>query len=256
MKLERRDGVGILTIDTERNNAINLEFIREAHQLMDEAEHDPAIRALVVTSTHRSVFCPGVDLPSLIRLSPAEMRAFFEQMTGLVRRKFAFPKPEVYALNGHAIAGGCIMALTGDYRVMARGKLSMGLMEIDLGLAAPAGVVEMLGHVLGRRTAERVLYAGESYLPEQALELGLVDEVAEGEMMMARALECARSLGDKPPMAYRTVKGYSRQAVVEQMRAVDSAHLDDLVALWFAEQTQQRLAAAVERIVKKAGATA
>jgi enoyl-CoA hydratase/carnithine racemase len=66
MKLEREGSIGILTVDTVANNAINLDFIHEAHALMDEAEHDGEIRALVVTSTHRSLFCPGVDLPSLM----------------------------------------------------------------------------------------------------------------------------------------------------------------------------------------------
>ncbi|MFQ5899081.1 MAG: enoyl-CoA hydratase/isomerase family protein [Candidatus Methylomirabilia bacterium] len=253
MKLERQDRVGILTIDTEHGNAINRELIREAHELMDEVEHDPMIRALVVASTHRSVFCPGVDLRSLITCSSTEMRAFFEAITGLVQRKFVFPKPEVYALNGHTIAGGCIMALTGDYRLMARGRFYIGVIEIDLGLTASAGMVEMLLYVLGGRSAERILYTGENYLPETALELGLVDEVVEGEMLMARALEHARVLGNRPQMAYGTVKRYARQAIVERMREVDAAHLDDLVALWFAEEAQQRLAATVQRLGKKAG---
>jgi enoyl-CoA hydratase/carnithine racemase len=71
MKLEREGAIGIFIIDTDRNNAINFEFIREAHAIMDEAERDDAIRALVVTSTHRSLFCPGVDLPSLTGKAPA-----------------------------------------------------------------------------------------------------------------------------------------------------------------------------------------
>ncbi len=86
MRLERQDQIGIFIIDTDRNNAINIEFIREAHEIMDEAEHDPAIRALVVTSTHKSLFCPGVDLPSMMDNSREGMRAFFEALTGIVRR--------------------------------------------------------------------------------------------------------------------------------------------------------------------------
>lgn len=252
MKLERMDRMGILTIDTANNNAINPDFIREAHQLMDEAEHDDGIRALVVTSTHKSLFCPGADLPFLMKLSPPEMRAYFEAVTGLVRRKFVFPKPEVYALNGHTIAAGFMMALTGDYRIMVRGRYYTGLMEIDLGLPAHAGVVRMMRHVLGGRVAERVFHGGENYLPEQAVEIGLIDEIAEPGGLLARAAERARLLGEKPPLAYRTLKRFSREAVVEEMRALDAAHVDELVTIWFAEETQRLLAAAVERLVKKA----
>ena len=130
MELERQDQIGVLFVDTERNNAINDDFIREAHTLMDEAENDPAIRALVVTSAHKSIFCSGVDLPSLMGRSGPEMRTFYEALTGIVRRKVAYPKPEIYALNGHTVAGGCMMALAGDYWLMAKGRFSFGMMEI------------------------------------------------------------------------------------------------------------------------------
>ena len=203
MRLERQDQIGIFIIDTENNNAINEEFIREAHEIMDEAEHDPSIRALVVTSTHKSLFCPGVDLPSMIKNSPAEMRAFFEALTGIVRRKFAYPKPEVYALNGHTIAGGCMMALAGDYRIMAKGPNYIGLMEIDIGLSAPIGIVAMITHVLGGHIANFILCSGERFTPVRALELNLVDEIVDKEILMERAVSHAQLLGSKPPNGYR-----------------------------------------------------
>lgn len=252
MKLERQDEIGLLFIDTERNNAISDDSIREAHRLMDEAEHDPAIRALVVTSTHASIFCPGVDLPSLMGKSREEMRAFYDALTGLVRRKLAYPKPEIYALNGHTIAGGLMMALAGDYRIMASGRFAVGLMEIELGLASPIGVVAMLAHVLGGRTVERVLFAGARYTPEQARDLGLIDEVVERERLMDRAVEQARLLGSKPSGGYRRLKRYARQAVAERMQSLDAAHLDDLVEQWFAPETQRLVVAAVERMTKRA----
>jgi enoyl-CoA hydratase/carnithine racemase len=256
MKLERHDDVGILFIDTARNNAINVESIREAHELMDEAEQDAAIRALVVTSSHKSIFCPGVDLASLMNYSRAEMRSFYDAMTGLVRRKFSYPKPEIYALNGHTIAGGLMMALAGDYRVMANGKFYVGLMEIELGLASPVGVVAMITHVLGGRGTERVLFRGERYAPEQARAFGLIDEVVETELLMDRAMVHARLLGQKPIAGYQRLKRYSRQAVVEKMQALDTAYLDDLVEQWFAPKTQELVTAAVRRMTKPAVAVA
>ena len=251
MKLERSDGVGILTIDTPRNNAVNPDFIRECHELLDQVEADDAIRALVVTSSHRSLFSPGADLPFLIPLAPHDIRAYFEGVTSLVRRKFGFPKPKVCALNGHAVAAGCFMALTGDYRIMVRGRYYIGLMEIDLGLPTFAGVVAMMNHVLGGRISERVLYAGENFLPDQALELGLVDELVERDGLMQRALDRARLLGSKPAGAYETLKRYSRQAVVERMRQLDATSVDDILTSWFTPDTQRLLQAAVERLAKK-----
>ncbi len=157
----------------------------------------------------------------------------------------------VCALNGHAVAAGCFMALTGDYRIMVRGRYYVGLMEIDLGLPTFAGVVEMMGHVLGGRVTERVLYGGENFLPEQALELGLVDELVDRDNLMARALERAQRLGSKPAPAYQTVKRYSRQAVAERMRQLDAVSVQEILTRWFAPDTQQLLKAAVERLGKR-----
>ena len=250
MRLARQDQTGVLYIDTERNNAINDDFIREAHELMDEAETDATIRALVVTSSHKSLFCPGVDLPSLMGRSGPEMRTFYAALTGLVRRKVAYPKPEIYALNGHTIAGGCMMALAGDYRVMARGPFAFGMMEIDVGLAAPIGVVEMLRHFLGGRTAERVLFSGARFTPENALSLGLVEELVEPAQLMDRAFAQARALAQKPASGYRRLKRYSRDALAARMQALDDAHLDELVDQWFSEETQRLVEAAVQRMRK------
>ena len=254
MRLSRQDQIGILAVDTDRNNAINDDFIREAHELMDEAEADAGIRALVVTASHKSIFCPGVDLPSLMGRSASQMRSFYAALTGLVRRKVAYPKPEVYALNGHTIAGGCMMAFAGDYRIMAKGRFALGMMEIDVGLAAPIGVVEMLRHFLGGRVAERVLFSGERFTPENALSLGLVEELVEPAQLMDRALAQARSLAQKPTAGYRRLKRYSREALAARMHALDDAHLDELVEQWFSEETQRLVVAAVQRMQKPAAA--
>ena len=250
MKLERIDDVGIFYIDTDRNNSYNLDSIAEANEVMDEAEQDDAIRGLVVTSSHKTMFSPGVDLPTLMGYSRSEVRHFFEEMTALIHRKFVYPKPEVYALNGHAVAGGCIMALAGDYRLMVDGPFKIGLMEIDIGLAAPAGTVKMVRFVLGGHLANKVLLGGETHSPQQAFAMGLVDEVVEPDAILDRAIEKARLLGSKPPAGYQRLKRYLRGAVAESIQSLDKSHMDEIVAQWFDEETQERLTVAVGRLVK------
>jgi len=112
--------------------------------------------------------------------------------------------------------------------VMAKGRSVFGLMEIDVGLAAPIGVAEMMRHFFGGRLSERVLFCGERLAPEQALTLGLVDEVVEPDQLMERALAQARLLASKPATGYRRLKRYSRQALAARMHALDDAHLDEL----------------------------
>lgn len=256
MRLERERDIGILLIDTERNNAVNPDSIHEANELMDEAERDPTIRALIVTSTHKSLFCPGLDLLTLM----GKPRPRWRLSSGLSRGSYvvslAYPKPEVYALNGPTLAAGVLLALTGEYRVMANG-FSFGLVEIGLGIAIPLSTVAMLEHVLGSRLAERILVGGQRYTAEQALQLGLVDEVVERERLVERALEHARLLAGKPPEAYRRLRRYLRQGLADRMEALDATHLHEFVDQWFSEETQRQLRATLERMTSgKAAARA
>lgn len=248
MRLERHDNIGVLYIDTDNNNTINIDFITESHRWMDEIEQDPGIDALVVTASHKTLFSPGVDLVTVMGYSREKLRRFYEEITALIRRKFLFPKPEVYALNGHTIAGGLMMAATGESRLFANGPYRMGLMEIDLGLAAFIGVVEMFKYLFGGRITERMFLEGSVYSPEEALRIGLVDEVVEPGELLDRAITVASRLGSKPRAGYHRLKRYLRGATAERMRELDEAHFDELLEQWFEEETQARLQAQVDRL--------
>jgi enoyl-CoA hydratase len=123
-------------------------------------------------------------------------------------------------------------------------------MEIDIGLAAPIGVVQMLNFVFGGRVAGQILLSGQLFTPMEALDLGLVDEVSGPGALMDRAIEKARLLASKPPAGYQRLKRYLRQGVAERMRSLDESHFDELVEQWFAGDTQERLVAAVEQLTK------
>ncbi len=221
---------------------------------MDEAEADDAVRALVVTASGDRMFSPGVDLPTVFGYDEGGVRRFFDEMTRLVRRKFAFPKAEVYALNGHAIAGGSIMALAGEARVMARGPYRIGLMEIDLGLAAPISVALMVRSLFGGRLAGEMLLGGATWEPDEAHALGIVDEVAEPPQLLERAMARAQVFADKPPAGYRRLKHYLRGEVAERMERLDEAHNEELVRQWFDPEVQAALRAAVESMTRPKGA--
>jgi enoyl-CoA hydratase/carnithine racemase len=214
-------------------------LLREAHELMEEAEADRAIHTLVVTSSHKSIFCPGVDLPSLADTAPR-----CEHSTGRSPASCG-------GRSRHTIAGGCMMALVGDYGVMAKGGHAFGIMEIDVGLAAPVGVVEMLRHSHGGRTTEHVLFSNERLTPEKALALGLVEEWAEPENLMERALAHARLLACKPASGYQRLKRYPAR-----MHALGDTHLDELVDQWFSEEIQRLVVETVRRMKKPAAAPA
>ncbi len=148
-----------------------------------------------------------------------------------------------------------MMAAAGEYRLMVKGPFKIGLMEIDIGLAAPIGVVQMLNFVFGGRVAGQILLSGQLFTPMEALDLGLIDEISELGALMDRAIDRARLLGSKPPVGYQRLKRYLRQGVAERMRSLDEDHFDELVEQWFAEDTQEKLVAAVEQLTKPKKAT-
>ena len=250
MKLERQDGVGILYIDTEYNNAYNLESVREANEMLDEAENDGAIGALVVTASHKSMFSPGLDLPTLLGYSREEILRFFQDIAGLVRRKFVFPKAQVYALNGHAIAGGGLRPLTGEYRIMAEGSARIGLVEIDLGIAMPRGSAAMVQYVLGVPLTETLLMEGRTYSPAEAMEIGYVDAVAERGQLLDRAIEQARFLAAKPQPGYALLKQYLRGETAKRMQALDDTGSAEMMEQWFDGETRKRVQAVVASLAK------
>lgn len=251
MKLECRDGVGIFHIDSQYNNAYNLDSVREANEILDQAEQDGAVRALVVTASHKSMFSPGLDLPTLMGYSREEIHRFFLDIARLVRRKFIFPKAQVYALNGHAIAGGGLMPLAGEYRIMAEGSSRIGLVEIDLGIAMPRGSAAMVQYVLGTPLTETLLMEGRTYSPTEAMEMGFVDAVAEPGQLMDRAIAQARFFAEKPQPGYALLKQYLRGETAERMEALDDAGAAEMVEQWFSDETRQRVAAVVASLKNK-----
>jgi len=137
--VEEADGVAVVRLQTGRANAINPAFLEAANAALEKAT---GAGAVVLTGYDR-YFCAGLDLVTLSDFSRGQMLAFMGQFDRLVLRLFTWPRPVVAAINGHAIAGGCALALACDVRIMARGEFRMGLNEIELGLPLPISALEV-----------------------------------------------------------------------------------------------------------------
>src|SRR5882757_9439535 len=133
-------------------------------------------------------FSGGLDLPELLQLGPSELRAMWTGLFGLIRAIATSPVPVVVALTGHSPAGGTILALFADYRIMAAGAYKVGLNEVQVGLPVPEVLLRGLAHLVGSRQAERLAVGGILLGPEEALRLGLVDEVAPLDEVVPRAV--------------------------------------------------------------------
>ena len=210
----------------------------------------------IVLSGGPSVFSAGLDVPSLLSLgqdSAALTRAwelFFEAARALA----ACPVPIVAAIGGHAPAGGCVLALCCDYRVMARSEdagrpYRIGLNETQVGLVAPEGIQRLLRRVVGPYRAERMLVAGELLDAEQALRIGLVDDLASAADVGARARAWLVPLLALPRTAMLHTRAIARSDLVE---ALQPPHIElaRFARDWYRDDTQAALRALVAKLGK------
>jgi enoyl-CoA hydratase/carnithine racemase len=233
---------GLVEVRLERGkvNALNEEVVDELAACFRRLVRDPEVRSIVLTGTGK-FFSFGFDIPAFLGHSREAFLAYLRKFATLYRELFACPKPVVAALNGHAVAGGCMLALACDARLVSAGKGKIALNEIAFGSSLFAGSVEMLRYCVGDRNAERIACSGTMYSPEEALALGLVDRVVAAADLLAAARELARGHGSKDPAAFGSVKTLLRGPALEQMARREEASLREFVEIWYSERTWEHL---------------
>jgi Delta3-Delta2-enoyl-CoA isomerase len=229
-----------IRIERGRVNALDEEVVDELSECLRRLAGDPDVRSIVLTGTGK-FFSFGFDIPAFLGHSPEAFLAYLRRFAALYRDLFAYPKPVVAALNGHAVAGGCMLALACDARLIAAGKAKIALNEIAFGSSLFAGSVEMLRYCVGSRHAERIACSGAMYGPDDALALGLVDRVVPSEALLVMARELARVHGGKEPAAFRSVKALLRGPALDEMARREEASLREFVEIWYSERTWENL---------------
>src|SRR5262249_634253 len=200
----REEEFAIVRLNAGKANAIDRLFLEKLVGLMDELEGSGAQAAVMIG--YDTYFCAGLALPSLLPLGRAELRSFIDLFETAVRRVFACPLPMVAAINGHAIAGGCVLALQCDVRLMADGPTKIGLNETRLGIGLPPSATEALRFQLPPSSLVPVAIDGSLFAPMEAKQLGLVDDVVPSAEVLARGLERARDLARGTADAVSQVK--------------------------------------------------
>ncbi|CAG9327746.1 unnamed protein product [Blepharisma stoltei] len=182
--------------------------VEEIHRLLDIVERHEGPTALIITSKHPKIFSAGMDLKYMQKLGAGHGLPIFAALMGLYGRLLSFKVPTIAALNGHTIAGGLMLSLSLDYRIMAKGKFTMKMSELSLGLVLPRGGATLLSTKLGPATYRDLVLKCKTFSAEEALAKNIIDELVEPQDLMKRARELANelsSLGDKKDV-YECVK--------------------------------------------------
>lgn len=214
----------LLRIEHGPVNALDLDLCRQLTRSLQQSSHGP----VVVTGTGRA-FSAGVDLRRMVADGTGYVVEFFAALDDLFRVAFALPVPVVTAVQGHAIAGGAILAAAADTVVMADGSARIGVPELNVGVAFPHSALEILRHRLGEAATRRLVLDATTHRPADAARLGLVDEVVEDTRLVERSIEVAeRQATLIPPDTFAFTKEQLRADAIARIAARDNTAAIDI----------------------------
>jgi enoyl-CoA hydratase/carnithine racemase len=222
------------------------------HALRSAVEAAPAAgaRALVLSGAP-GLFSAGLDVPTLLQLDRDAFRVFWNDFFGLCAALARSPIPVAAAITGHAPAGGAVLSIMCDYRIMARGAYKIGLNEVQVGLSVPECIQAALRRLVGNYRAERLMVVGAMLDAEQADAIGLVDELVDGDAVVARAIEWLGGLLKFPAHAMSETRRLARADLAAVFADPNALPVEDFLDNWFAPEAQSVLTALVARLKSK-----
>jgi enoyl-CoA hydratase/carnithine racemase len=208
----------------------------------------------VVLSGSPGLFSAGLDIPALLQLDRDAMRTFWNDFFGVCAVLARSPIPIVAAVTGHSPAGGAVLAIFCDYRVMARGEYRIGLNEVQVGLTVPDCIQAALRRLVGTYRAERLLVAGTMLDSGEALAAGFVDELPGIDQLVTRAVAGLEPLLQLPRRAMHETRAMARADLAHLFDDPASLPVEAFLDGWFAPEAQATLHALVERLRSKKSA--
>jgi len=230
-------------------NALTGELIVALRQAIETAPRQ-GIRALVLSGTPGR-FSGGLDVPLLLTLDRPAIAAVWRELYALLKALATSPIPIAAAITGHAPAGGTVLALFCDCRVMAAGDFKLGLNEVQVGLPLPPVILAALRRLVGPRQAERLAVSGALISPQQALESGVIDEIAPADRVIERALEWCNGRLALPAEAMAVTRREARADLVAVFAPDIEPELQKVTAAWWHPEAQGTLRALAEKLGKK-----
>ena len=249
---ERRGDTSLLRLEHGKANALDVELCTTLHDAIDEAAADPSTRALVLSGTG-TIFSAGVDLFRLLDGGSAYIDAFVPTMIRTFLRLFTLPQPAVAAINGHAIAGGCVLAAACDYRIMADGTGRIGVPELQVGVPFPLEAIEILRFATSTAHLQELVYRGKTYAPDAAYDLGLIDEVTDADGLLDNAFEVAARLSSEPAARFRITKRQLRHPTLDRIERHAADTAAEVISEWKDPETQGAIRAYIEGIQSRRG---
>jgi len=244
------DRIAHVRLNRGRSNAMNTTLIAELRGLLDQLDGDPVVSGMLLHGKE-GFFSSGLDLIELYGYDEQQVRQFWIDFIALVRRFVAFSKPSVAAISGHSPAGGCVLAICCDYRVMAEGEFVIGLNELPVGIVVPQAIFHLYSFWIGQANAYRNLLEGRLMSPEEALAMGLVDELSPKEGLVSRAEKQLRKYIELEPTTWKNSKMNLRKELINTFAGDQTEDIDAILKQWWAPSTRSILKSIIDNLTAK-----
>lgn len=243
LRIEVKDHIGYLWLTKNEQNTFDADFLREIVAAHDALEQDPDVWGVIWASESQSFFSSGLDARYMLSLSRDEKLDMFRQLFDTTRRVYAFTKPELVLIPGHAFAAGAVLAMAADWRFIADDKARMSFPEVMLGISMPSAMISMLASHAGEHNLSALVQTGDALKADECLRLGIVNEVLPREVLLMQGEKFMRRLFLKPLSGIRAVKKNLRRRVLDVF--ADDPSLADFETL-MGENFDEALRATVE----------
>ena len=250
IKVNIKDKIAVLSLNRGKSNAINAEMVAELNQMVKNIENDDSIAGLILTGKD-GFFSAGLDLIELYNYDEETIKNFWIDFLNLVTRLVSFKKPMIAAISGHSPAGGCVLALCCDYRIMAQGKFIIGLNEVPVGIIIPESIFHLYSFWLGQANAYRFLLEGKLMHTQQALSTGLIDEVVNPESILHAAERKMLTYIKLERNAWQQSKKNMRAELLKKVSADPTEMISPMLAQWWSASTRSILKTIIQNLQQK-----
>jgi len=244
------DRLATITLDRGRSNPINHQMVKDLTVCIKELEADDNVGGVILTGK-TGFFSSGIDLIEAYNYDEEQVKQFWTDFLALPVALASFKKPLVAAINGHSPAGGCVMAICCDYRVMVEGPFIIGLNEIPVGIIVPDGIFNLYAFWLGTGKAYQYIMEGKLLNVAEALNAGLIDETCTADNLLASAEKKVRTYMQFSPVTWGVSKLNMRKGLIGKLKEGQDGLLAIMLKQWWAPATRKGLQKMIENLKSK-----